>query len=144
MNRAPAILAATFLLLAQRSAAAPDPAVDDAQFNAKRVLLMARLTHEQTGTFDGMTVDAVKAKHRDLTVVADGPSTNPETVGIVVMGHFRVVTYASGSCWGIREPTPAERLPTLYARKTVAAENCKASSFADADFGEHTLAWPKQ
>jgi hypothetical protein len=144
MDYARAVLAATLLLLAQPSAAAKDEAVDDAQFNAKMVMLMARLVHEETGAFDAMTVAAVKAKHPELTVVDDGPSTNPSTVGIKVMGHFRVVTYASGNCWGIREPTPAERLPSLYARKNMKAEDCKASSFADADFGEHTRVWPKQ
>ena len=144
MNHARAALAAMLLLLAQPSAAARDEAVDDAQFNAKMVMLMSRLEHQQTGKFDSMTVQAVKAKHPELTVVADGPSTDPNTVGIKVMGHFRVVTYASGTCWGIREPTPAERLPTLYARKKVKPQDCKASSFADNDFGEHTRVWPKQ
>lgn len=144
MNHAPAVFAATLLLLAQPSAAAKDEAVDDAQFNAKMVMLMSRLVYQQTGSFDAMTVQAVKAKHRELTVVADGPSTKPDIVGIRVMGHFRVVAYASGSCWGIREPTPAERLPTLYARKSMKAADCKASSFADTDFGEHTRVWPKQ
>ena len=123
--------------------AAKDSAVEDAQINAKMVLVTARLVHSQTGSFDGMTVPAVKAKHPDLTVVADGPSANPETVGIKAMGHFRIVAYASGYCWGIREPTPAERVPTLYAKRKSEPKDCKASSFSDGDFKEHSHIWAR-
>lgn len=118
-----------------------DPAIEEAQLNAKMVLVMARTVQTQTGKFDAMTVEAVKKRHADLKVVADGPATDPETVGIKVMGHLRIVSYAGGFCWGIREPLPAERLPSLYAKRKSKPGDCKASSFSDADFREHAQAW---
>jgi hypothetical protein len=133
------------LVMPASRAIAQDDADDDAKFNAKAVLISARLVYLASQSYAGVTPKVLKEKNSDLRFVGDAASTGPRVLSVRVVSpkHLRIAVYGIKTCWGVREKGRQSGVATLYARRRGPAAACTATSFKDGDFREHELVWKR-
>jgi len=144
-DRGTALWLAGVLLFPASQAVAQIDRDQDAKLNAKAVLVSVRLHYLTHQSYAGVFSKQLKDKNPDLRFVDDGPSAHPAVISVKVVSsqHLRMAVYGGKTCWGVREEGRHGGVATLYARRQGPSSDCKATSFKDADFREHELAWSR-
>ena len=132
-------------LVMQSGVLSAQDAAAGARFNAKAVLISARVVYLSTQSYAGVTPKLLEERNPGLRILGDAPSTGPAVLSVQVLGprEFRIAVYGGKTCWGIQETGLRSAVATVYAKRDGLPRSCSAHSFKGSDFTNQEGEWWK-